>query len=363
MTKSVTLREVAERAGVSLGTASQALNNRPHVSAAARERVLLAAQELGYVPRRRSEATSISTIGLLIKHDSGPLPRFNYFFSYVQAGVELECHAHRMNLMVAIVKTDQNNRPVDGWPRIIEEQSVDGFILVGLNVEPTFSELRQQLPNKPIVLVDSYAFGFPFDSVVIDNIGGAIQAVNYLIDRGHRHIGILGTNKHSPPDIRERREGYYWALAARQIDEVYVEESLMQREEGYHALKRLLQRAPHVTAVFAVNDETAIGALQAAYEMRIAVPEELSIIGFDDIDMASEVRPALTTIHVPKMWLGRLGVRRLLERAQSPDAPTITISVATHLVERNSVGPCRNPDARPERDNKPGGVYIDLPYT
>lgn len=239
MTKSVTLREVAERAGVSLGTASQALNNRPHVSAAARERVLLAAQELGYVPRRRSEATSISTIGLLIKHDSGPLPRFNYFFSYVQAGVELECHAHRINLMVAIVKTDQNNRPVDGWPRIIEEQSVDGFILVGLNVEPTFSELRQQLPNKPIVLVDSYAFGFPFDSVVIDNIGGAIQAVNYLIDRGHRHIGILGTNKHSPPDIRERREGYYWALAARQIDEVYVEESLMQREEGAPRLKAL----------------------------------------------------------------------------------------------------------------------------
>ena len=213
------------------------------------------------------------------------------------------------------------------------------------------------------MLVDSYAFGFPFDSVVIDNIGGAIQAVNYLVDRGHRCIGLLGTNKHSSPDIRERREGYYWALAARQIDEVYVEEGPMQREEGYHALKRLLQRAPHVTAVFAVNDETAIGALQAAHEMRIAVPEELSIIGFDDIDMASEVRPALTTIHVPKMWLGRLGVRRLLERAQSPDAPAVTISVATHLVERNSVGPCRNPDARPEHNNKPGGVYIDLPFT
>jgi LacI family transcriptional regulator len=363
LTKSVTLREVAERAGVSLGTASQALNNRPHVSATARERVLMAAQELGYVSRRRPQETAISTIGLLIKHDSGPLPRFNYFFSYVQAGVEVECHSHRINLMVAIVKTDQNNRPVDGWPRIIEEQSVDGFILVGLNVEPTFSELRQQLPNKPIVLVDSYAFGFPFDSVVIDNIGGAIQAVNYLVDRGHRCIGLLGTNKHSSPDIRERREGYYWALAARQIDEVYVEEGPMQREEGYHALKRLLQRAPHVTAVFAVNDETAIGALQAAHEMRIAVPEELSIIGFDDIDMASEVRPALTTIHVPKMWLGRLGVRRLLERAQSSDAPAVTISVATHLVERNSVGPCRNPDARPEHNNKPGGVYVDLSFT
>jgi LacI family transcriptional regulator len=266
--------------------------------------------------------------------------------------------------MVAIVKTDANNRPVDGWPRMIEEQSIDGFILVGLNVEPTLSELRQQLPNKPIVLVDSYAFGCPFDSVVIDNTGGAIQAVNYLIDRGHRCIGLLGTNKHSPPDIRERRDGYSWALAARQIDEVYIEESLMRREEGYHALKRLLQRAPQVTAVFAVNDETAIGALQAAHEMRIAVPEELSIIGFDDIDMASEVRPALTTIHVPKMWLGRLGVRRLIERAQAPDAPTVTVSVATHLVERNSVGPCRNSNAQPpERCDESGSAYIDLPNT
>jgi len=363
LTKPVTLREVADRAGVSLGTASQALNNRPHVSAAARERVLAAAEELGYVARRRAEETTISTIGLLIKHDSGPLPRFNYFFSYVQAGVEVECHAHRINLMVAIVKTDTNNRPVDGWPRMVEEPGIDGFILVGLNVEPALSQLRQQIQNKPVVLVDSYAFGFPFDSVVIDNIGGAVQAVNHLVAQGHRCIGLLGTHKHSPPDIWERREGYSWALAAHQIDEVYLEEGPMQREEGYHALKRLLKRAPHVTAVFAVNDETAIGALQAAHELRIAVPEELSIIGFDDIDMASEVRPALTTIHVPKMWLGRLGVRRLIERAQSPDAPTVTVSVATHLVARNSVAPCRAASGNGELKNRPSSVYVDLPYS
>ena len=118
----------------------------------------------------------------------------------------------------------------------------------------------------------------------------------------------------------------------------YVEESGLNREEGYRAAVQLLQRAPEITAIFACNDLTAIGAIHAARDMSITVPDKLSIIGFDNIDMAKEVTPALTTIHVYKTWLGILGVRQLIARALNPEQPKITTTIMTSLVVRESTG-------------------------
>lgn len=336
MSVPATLRDVAKLAGVSLGTASQALNNRPHVLPETRNRVLDAARALGYTPRNaNSGAPNLSVIGMLTKHDVGPPAPFNVFFSHVQAGIEQECRAHRISLMFASVEVDQSNHPIE-WPRMIEDKHIDGLILIGIYLtEEACNELQDKL-GRLIVLVDSYAPGAPFDSVLIDNLGGAAQAVNHLIDCGHRHIGLIGSNPASPPDILERREGYLRALAARGITQTYIEDGLMRREEGYAALQRLLKRAPQITAVFVTNDDTAIGVMHAAHDMGLRVPDDLSIVGFDDIDLASEIHPALTTVHVHKAWLGKLGVRRLLERAQMPEQPTLSVTVATHLVERES---------------------------
>ena len=336
MATSATLRDVARLAGVSLGTASQALNNRPHVLPETRSRVLETARALGYVPRNANGSHTPAVIGMLTKHDVGPPAQFNVFFSHVQAGVERECRAHRISLMFASVEVDQSNHPIE-WPRMIEDRHIDGLILIGTYIEEAIGSLQRKLPDKPIVLVDSYAPSYPFDSVLIDNIGGAMKAVNHLIDCGHRHIGLIGSNPASPPDILERRAGYLQTLAARGIEQAYIEDGLMRREEGYAALQRLLKRAPQVTAVFVTNDDTAIGVMHAAHDMGLKVPDDLSIVGFDDIDLASEVHPALTTVHVYKSWLGRLGVQRLMERTRTPDQPTLTITVATHLVERESV--------------------------
>jgi len=336
MATSATLRDVARLAGVSLGTASQALNNRPHVLPETRSRVLETARALGYVPRNANGSHTPAVIGMLTKHDVGPPAQFNVFFSHVQAGVESECRAHRISLMFASVEVDQSNRPVE-WPRMIEDKHIDGLILIGTYIEEAIGSLQRRLLDKPIVLVDGYAPNYPFDSVLIDNIGGATKAVNHLVDCGHRHIGLIGSNPASPPDILERRAGYLQALAARGIGQSYVEDGLMRREEGYAALQRLLKRAPQVTAVFVTNDDTAIGVMHAAHDMGLKVPDDLSIVGFDDIDLASEIHPALTTVHVYKSWLGRLGVQRLLERARTPDQPTLAITVATRLVERESV--------------------------
>ncbi|MFN3705847.1 MAG: LacI family DNA-binding transcriptional regulator [Thermoflexales bacterium] len=337
MPEAVTLRDVAKLAGVSIGTASQALNNRPHVLPETRKRVLEACQALGYSPRKSNAAQSRPrVIGMLTKHDEGsPPPALNFFFSHVQAGVEQACRANHINLMVASVPVDRSNHPIS-WPRLVEEKYIDGVLLVGLSLtKEELSELQNKL-GRPVVLVDSYVAGVMLDSVLIDNIGGAMQAVTHLIDLGHRHIGLIGSNPASPPDVLERREGYLRALAARGITQTFIEDSAMLREAGQAALPRLLERAPLVTAVFVTNDDTAIGVLRAAQAMRLRVPEDLAIVGFDDIDLAREIHPTLTTVRVHKTWLGKIGVQCLIQRLQEPDRPPVVVRLATELVERET---------------------------
>lgn len=341
MPDSITLRDVAEFAGVSIGTASQALNNRPSVAQETRARVLDAARVLGYPlkePGNGLGESSLSVIGLLTKHDYGFPFEVNAFYSYIQAGVENECRRHNINLMFSNIDVDPSNHPVL-WPSMINEQHIDGLIIAGTFIEHTTRILGQR-NDIPIVLVDSYAPNLPFDSILVENVAGASKAVEYLIQQGHTHIGLIGWAQHSPPSVTERKIGYLRTLEAHQLSTQYIEESAsLNREEGYNATVRLMRRAPEVTAIFACNDLTAIGALHAARDMELAVPEALSIIGFDNIDMTKEITPALTTIHVPKTWLGILGVRQVIARAADPEQPKITITLTTDLVIRKSVGP------------------------
>lgn len=337
MANSVTLHDVAKLAGVSIGTASQALNNRPSVAQETRVRVLDAARTLGYPFKETDNGTGenpLSIIGLLTKHDYGFPFEVNAFYSYIQAGVESECRRHNMSLMFSNIEVDPSNHPVV-WPAMITEQRVDGLILAGTFIENTIGLLGQRV-DIPIVLVDSYAPNLPFDSIVIENITGATTAINHLVAQGHTHIGVIGWAKNSPPSINERYIGYHRALEAHNISTRYVEESGLNREEGHRAAAQLLQRAPEITAIFACNDLTAIGAIHAARDMGLAVPDDLSVIGFDNIDMAKEITPALTTIHVYKTWLGILGVRQLIARALNPEQPKTSTTIMTNLVVRES---------------------------
>ncbi|NJM40040.1 MAG: LacI family transcriptional regulator [Anaerolineae bacterium] len=342
------LRDVAKLAGVSLGTASQALNQHESVLLETRERVLAAANTLGYRARSyernsnghvRSAPSRLSVIGLLTKHDQGMPVEVNPFFSHVQAGVESECRAHNLGLMYASIEVDQSNHPL-AWPRMVSERRVDGLIFVGTSITKMIGDIKRKL-DKPIVLVVSYAPDFPFDSVEVDNVGGAFQAVSHLIQHGHTHIGLIGSNPASPPDILERRAGYLKALAQHGIAHSYIEDVALYRTESYNATQRLLRLAPHITAIFACNDDCAFGVMNAARDMGLNVPRDLSVVGFDDVDLAREVRPALTTVQVHKTWLGKLGVQQLVERVQQPGRPRLVVTVSTQLVERGSVRPPR----------------------
>ena len=336
MASSVTLRDVARLACVSIGTASQALNNRRQVAPGTRARVLDAARTLGYPIRdHRFAPDRLKVIGLLTKHDLGLPVEINPFYSHIQAGVESECRRRQISLMYANIEVDPSNHPVV-WPPMISEQQIDGLVLAGTFIEDTI-DLFSARVDIPIVLVDSYAPKLPFDSVVIDNASGAVTAVEYLIDQGHTHIGLVGSNEESPPSICERREGYHRALRAHGIEHTYIQQSGLSKESGYEAAGQLLARAPEVTAVFVCNDLAAVGAISAARDMGLSVPGDLSVIGFDNIALAQEITPALTTVHVHKTWLGAISVRRLAERASMPQQPKVTITVTTELIVRESV--------------------------
>jgi len=344
MPNGVRLQDVADLAGVSIGTASQALNNRPNVAPETRVRVIDAAKTLGYPTKPSLEPVTagIEVVGLLTKHDFGYPPAINAFYSHVQAGVESECRRQHLSLMYSNIEVDSSNRPVS-WPAMLTEERIDGLLLAGAFIENVAWHFKRRL-DIPIVLIDAYATNLLYDSVLIDNDRGTRSAIEYLMRLGHRRIGLIGTNSASPPSLLERRQSFCSVLEAHGLDPSYVVDSELSQAAGYDSLKHLLEHTPEVTAVFAAADLVAIGALSAARDMGVQVPEQLSIIGFDDIDLAAVVTPALTTIHVHKTWMGTLAVRQLLYRAAEPLQPKVSITLATQLVERASVSVARERD-------------------
>lgn len=292
---------------------------------------------LGYEPRRKTRQTgdvSLGVIGLLIKHDIGFVWETNPFYSRVQLGVTNTCHTHDISLMVANIEVDESNHP-KAWPAMINDQRIDGLIMAGAFIDDAVQMFKQK-SDIPIVLVDGYTSSLNCDTVVTDNHGGAVQAVRHLIGHGHSRIGLLGWNPHSPPSIQQRHQGYVDVLADHGF-EPRIFHSQLSRHGGELGARALLAPSQDVTALFCCNDETAFGAMGAARELGLHIPTDVSIIGFDDVDLARETMPALTTIHVHKSWMGALGVQALIDRVRTPERPQITVVLSTELILRETV--------------------------
>lgn len=331
------MRDIVNATGYSLGTVSQALNHKPGVAPETRAQIIEAAHALGYPTRTRSSHVSpeaIKNVGLLVKQDSDLPYMVNPFYSYVLAGAEQECQQRGIGLMFASVNVDDMNRIIQ-WPTMLFDERVNGLIVVGTFLEGTIAEIDQQV--EAMVLVDAYAPGLMVDSIVTDNFNGALAAVNYLLDCGHTHIGLIGSTPDAYPSIRERRNGYICALKQVNIETTYIEDGPLTRESGYATTLALLTRAPEVTAIFACNDNVALGVMDAAKQLNLNIPNDLSLIGFDNIDLAQEVFPPLTTIHVNKTLLGRLGVRYLCDPLARAERASLTTLVNTELIIRDSV--------------------------
>jgi LacI family transcriptional regulator len=200
--------------------------------------------------------------------------------------------------------------------------------------------LSAMLPHHiPIVLVDACAYDGEFDSIQIDNFHGAYNAVSHLIEQGHRAIGLIGSSTQAieHPSIRDRRRGYLQALKDHAIERSYMVESSLHSPVAQEAARKLLTENPEVTAIFACNDQIAGDIIPLAESLGRCVPHDLSICGFDDLDVAARITPPLTTIQVDRSLMGMLAVRHLYDRAAMLDRPPITSIIGTKLVVRDSV--------------------------
>lgn len=335
----VTMADIAEKTGVSLSTVSLVLRDKPGVGAETRARVLRAAKELGYIPRNSGAQyrANLTSVGLILKSEPARVPRANPFYSHVLAGIEVACRQLHANLLYATMPVDEDSHPLE-LPRILAEgKTVDGLLLVGAFLTDALGKIAANR-STPVVLVDSYASSDAYDSVISDNFQGAHLAVTYLIEQGHRHVGFVGGHQKAYPSIVDRRKGYIRALQDEGISDHYFADChIRNKEEIFESTADLLRRNPQLTAIFASNDEVAFTVMEAAQALNHRIPDELSVVGFDNIDLAEWASPPLTTLHVDKVGMGRLAVCLLGNRVESPEASPVTAVIRTQLVERGSV--------------------------
>lgn len=341
MRQKVTLQTIAEQSGVSLATVSLVLREKPGITPETRKRVLEIARKLGYSKTSQSnglaagQSSGLTHIGVIIRSQQSDAPQFNEFYSHVLGAIENTCRKQQINLLYATLPVDENNSPVE-LPRLFYEERVDGILLIGAFLDPLIEKVIKER-QLPLVLVDAYSPTNSYDEVISDNFNGAYQAVSYLIQKGHRAIGMIGSQPQAYPSIKERRRGYSQALEDNNIQKKYFADCYWTKKEAYQAALNLLKNQPQISALFCANDDSAIGVLQAARELNRHVPDDLSVVGFDDISLAQHVVPPLATIHIDKSTMGQLAVQTLANRVNNPGASGVTTIIRARLIERKSV--------------------------
>lgn len=330
-----TIREVAEKAGVSPTTVSHVVNNTRYVSANVRERVLQAMVDLGYRPNalarslRRGET---KTLGLILPDSANPF--------FAEIGHAIEAAAFSSGYSVILCNTEGDLEKETLYTDVLSKKQVDGMIFVTTGDNPSsIQELLTQ--NLPIVVVDRDPQTADVDAVLTDNRQCGYLATQHLIQLGHRRIGcIMGPSNVTPSAMRVT--GYQDAMRENHlpVEEIWLVRGDFHPDSGHAAAMELLRQPNPVTAIFVCNDMMAIGALRAAYESGLRVPEQLSIVGVDNIDLASYTIPPLTTITQPKAEIGQTAFHLLVQRIHQHDLPARRVTLPSSLVIRNSTGRC-----------------------
>lgn len=326
-----TLADVALASGVSSAAASLALRGKPGVGTDTRNRIITTAKHLGY--EMRAPVGRAATIGLLMKLHENDNGTTNAFYGPVIAGITDTCRARGIDVRLAAMPVDDRFDPIE-IPTLVSEPTTDGILVLGAFLTDRSAQL---LAGQPMVLVDGYAANpGPHMGIVTDNIGGTRDATQHLIDAGHRRIAMVGTTPDAFPSIRERRNGYCDAMTAAGLDHLFI--------DGYHDDGPTLRsdvaaavRADRtITAIVCANDTSALACADEIQNEGLLVPGDVSVVGFDDIDAAARVRPALTTVAVDKPAMGRVAVSMLRHRIDHPDDPPVQVAQQTRLVLRNS---------------------------
>lgn len=329
-----TIHDVALEAGVGIGTVSRVVNNSPRVKPATRERVLAAIDRLQYKPdpiARSMISKRTNSLGVIVPFFTRP------FFMEVLRGVEAVSGRLGRELVLYNVETDaQRDHYFSELPM---HRKVDGLLIVSLTPDDAVAR-RFKDTGLPVVLIDAYS---PlFTSLVVNNVEGAYQAVRHLIEKGHRRIGFIngeieGNFKFN--QANDRLIGLHRAFGEAGL--LFEPELALTSEwstmGGKQAALQLLSQQKRPTAIFAASDMQAVGVLEAAKELGIAIPEQLSVIGFDGIEVSELLE--LCTVQQPMQEMGEVGAAALVELIDSSTQTPELIRFDTRLVERHTTGP------------------------
>jgi LacI family transcriptional regulator len=330
----VTIVDVAREAGVSYATVSRVLNNKAHVKPEKREAVLRATTRLGYVVNQQARSLAGGrsyVIGLLV-HGLG-----NSYMGAIVRGIDEALDAAQYDLM--LYTTHRRKTKESAYVAAITRGLTDGLLLVlPRNPAAYLASLRRQ--QFPYILIDHQGLGDYHHSVGATNLQGAYAATRHLIELGHRRIGFI-TGALELGCAVDRLAGYRAALTefGIPVDPALIQEGDFFQPKGFAGANALLDLPERPTAIFASNDEMAFGVMEAARVHGLRLPEDLSVIGFDDIPWAANVYPPLTTVRQPLAQMGRVAAETLLKLINDPQFVVERIVLPTELVIRQS---CRS---------------------
>jgi len=327
----VSIKDVAEAAGVSTATVSRVLSNGLHVRPEVRERVMATVERLGYRPNlvaRSLRSQQSSTIGLIVSDISNP------FFTAISRAVEDT--AYEQGFSVLLCNTDENPEKETIYLNLMRDTSVAGAIM-----SPTRQTIASFADSNfpfPIVVVDRSISNSDVDAVLLDNVDAAFRLITHVIEQGYRRIAVLCSEMSTG---LERQIGYEKALRAHGLapKSEYMKYVPPKTEAGYAATLKMLDLAEPPDALFTVNSLIAEGAWQAIRERNLCIPDDIALVSFDETTWSSLVQPAITLIAQPTYEIGKTAAELLMQRIADPGRPTRKVILKGQLLVRGSSAP------------------------
>lgn len=328
-----TMKDVARLAGVSTSTVSHVINNNRFVSDGVREKVEQAIRHLNYAPSALARSLKINqthTIGMLLTTSSNP------FYAEVVRGVEESCYQRGYSLILCNTAGDEErmNRSLE----TLMQKRVDGLLMMCTESHLPSADILNRYPSIPTVMMDWAPFEGRGDIIQDNALLGGELATQHLIDCGYTRIACIAGPQDKTP-ARMRLEGYRTAMTKSGLEILpgYVVNGDFEFQGGYNGMVELLALETPPEAVFTSNDAMAVGVYHALYQAGMRIPQQMAVMGYDDIELARYLTPPLSTIHQPKDALGELAIDTLIHRLSDPDASQQTLVLTPELVVRGSV--------------------------
>ncbi|RKD27565.1 transcriptional regulator, LacI family [Caminicella sporogenes DSM 14501] len=331
----VTIKDVARKANVSISTVSRVINDSKPVSDEIRQRVLKVIEELGYTPNpvaRSLVMKKSQLIGVIVPNIS------NYFIGEMLNGVEEIGKMYNYDILLcnSYGELEQELK----YLSLLKSKQVEGIIFMTWNLKKEHKEFLEKI-DIPVVMINRNTSDINIPSVCIDHFGAAYEMTNYLINKGHKKIALIRTGIGNDAFGVDQYKGYTKALKEHniEIDESLIKNGDFKLEKAYDSVVEMIKNNNLPTAIFATSDYMAIGAMNALIDNGFKVPDDVSVVGFNDIKLASMYRPKLTTIKQPIYDIGAVAIRIIIKKIKGEEEDKTLFVLPHELIERDS---CRS---------------------